>query len=208
MKNKLISKIFILLSTLIFVSCLEVETTINISNNKSGVWILKYRIMQEASYITPGNELQGYNYFPVSEEELVNRIDNIAGLELISFSSVNTIFYTEFLTEMSFDSTNNIQDFFNNYTNNILFTMDYTEPDILKMVLNNPFPEADSTETINLITGLYSDKNISITVVLPGIVTESNQGLLSENPSEAKMNITLVQVFNITEPLDWIVKYE
>ena len=208
MKNKIIIKLSIVLLTLFFVSCLEVETTINVSSNSSGVWVLKYQIMQEASYITPGSELRGYNYFPLSEEDLRNRIDSIEGLNLITFSSEKTIFYTEFLVEMNFISTDEIEKFFNNYTNNILFTMDLTESGIFEMIINNPFPEANSTDTLNIISGLYFDKTINITMVLPGIVTDSNQGFLSENPSEANFSITITDVFNLEEPINWVLKYE
>ncbi|MCK5153132.1 MAG: hypothetical protein KAQ93_02135 [Spirochaetales bacterium] len=206
MKNIKIS--VLLLISLLFVSCLEVETTITISDNQSGIWSLEYRIMQEATYLTPGDELKGYNYFPLTEIELKNRINGIAGLNIISISSKNTIIYTEFIVEIEFDSINDIQFFFNTYTDNSLFNINLTEDGLFEMIINNPFPEADSTDTINLISGLYFDKNINITIILPGIVKESNQGLLSENPSEANFSLTILDLINISEPIEWIVQYE
>ncbi len=209
MKKNITFKIsIILLASLLFISCLELDTTISISNNKSGIWVLNYRVMQEASYLSPGIELSGFNYFPLSEPELKGRIDSIAGLEIISISSNTNIIYTEFLVEISFESTNDIQFFFNTYSDNVLFTIDVTEDGKFEMTFNNPFPEAGSTETLKLISGLYYEKKINITVVLPGIVTESNQGLLSDNPSEANLEIPVPDFFNIDESINWVVKYE
>lgn len=209
MKNKLNIKLtIILLASVLFISCLEIDTTINFSNDNSGLWVLNYKVMQETAYLTPGTELRGFNYFPLSEEDIKDRIDGIAGLEIISISSNSNIIYKEFFVEISFENTNDIQFFFNTYSENILYTINLAEDGVFEMIINNPFPEAENTDTLNLISGLYSDKKINIAVVLPGIVKESNQGVLSDNPSEANLNLTIKEVFNITEPINWVVKYE
>lgn len=209
MNYRIIIKLLIILSiSLISISCLEVETTINISTNLSGTWILKYRIMQEASFITPGTELRGYNYLPVSEKELQNRIAEIQGLDLVSFNSETSIIYTEYLVEMKFDNTDNIQFFFNSYVDNVFLNINLEDEGNFVMLLNNPFPDAADTDTLNLISSLYSDKNLNITIRLPGIVTETYPGLLVENPSEANLNLTIPELFNMTVPVKWIIKYE
>ncbi|MDA3939580.1 MAG: hypothetical protein PF693_09755, partial [Spirochaetia bacterium] len=94
-KTKIYLKyIIVIILTFFLLSCLEIETRIEINDDLSGVWTLNYKIMQEASYITPGNELFGYNYFPSNEAEFLNRIEGISGLEILSFSTENTILYT------------------------------------------------------------------------------------------------------------------
>lgn len=209
MKNIVILKITsLLLSSFLFLSCLDVETIINVSDDKSGVWILKYRIMQEASFLTPGEELKGYNYFPASEAEIIDRIDGIGGLDLISVTLLKTIVFTEFVVEMNFKNTNDIQIFFNTYTDNALFNIGFPNEGVFEFVLNNPFPGGNNTDTLNLIFGLYSKNTVNITIILPGIVKESNQGFLSEDPAEANLSLTIDEIFNISESIEWIVQYE
>jgi len=209
MKYKTFFKLLIIvLTSVMFSSCLEVETTINFSNNLSGTWILKYRIMQEVSYITPGTELSGYNYFPLSETELHERIAGVQGLALESLKTETNIMYTEYLVEMKFNSIDNIQSFFNNYVDNKFLTISVKDDGNFEMDINNPFPKSKNAETLNLISSLYSDKNINISVVFPGIVTESDPGLLTENPSEANLILTISELFKRAEPVKWIIKYE
>ncbi|MDA3939409.1 MAG: hypothetical protein PF693_08880, partial [Spirochaetia bacterium] len=88
------------------------------------------------------------------------------------------------------------------------FSIDLTEEGIFKLVIFNPFPEIISSETLNLFSELYSNKSADIIVSLPGVVKESNRGLLSDNPLEASYNIKIVDTFNLTEPDEWIVIYE
>ena len=208
MKSEILFKIIIiLLVSLIFISCLDVETSINISNNLSGTWILKYKIMQEASYITPGTELKGYNFLPLSEAGIVERIVETPGLELVSLKSETNIIYTEYYAEIDFDNSNTIQNFFNPYVNTQFLNITQEEG-TFEMLLYNPFPDSIDADTLNLFSSLYSDKNVNISIILPGIVTESNPGLLVENPSETNINLTIPELFNLTEPIKWIIKYE
>lgn len=209
MKNIIFLKlIIILIISLVFISCLEIETEIVIKEDKSGTWTLQYRIMQEAAFITPGNELSGYNYFPLDETEFRRRVDGISGLEIISLSLEKTIMYIQIISEMKFDTTNDIQFFFNTFSNNPLISINHEEKGIFELEIFNPFPGADNKETLDLFSGLYSNKSIEIAVILPGLVTESNKGFLSENTQEAVISLTVLETFNITDSYNWIVNYE
>ena len=209
MKNKRVNKIaIILIVSLIFISCLEVETTININKDRTGTWFLTYRLQQETSFITPGDELGKYNYFPLNELEIIDRIDSIDGLEMNSITSNSTILFTEFLVEMNFTDINYIQLFFNNFTDIPLIDISLADEETFTLKINNPFPEAVSSDSLNLISGLYSDNTMGITILLPGLVTKSSQGLLSENTSEAKIEIKIIDTFQLTESFEWIINYE
>ncbi len=209
MKIFQIKKLYvILLFSILFVSCLEVDTTIEIKKDNSGIWILQYRIMQEASYITPGSELSGYNYFPLNEADIKNRIDSISGLNLISINTEKTIVYNQYTIEMIFNNTGNIQSFFNNFANIDLINISSEDNGSFKLVINKPIPGNVDTETYNLMDALYKNSTIKIKVILPGIVTESNKGLLEENPAEASLEIKTLDTLQFTDPFEWNVKYE
>ncbi len=209
MKIFQIKKIYvILLFSILFVSCLEVDTTIEIKKDNSGIWILQYRIMQEASYITPGSELSGYNYFPLNEADVNKRIDSIPGLTLISINTVKTIVYNQYTIEMNFNNTGNIESFFNNFADIDLINISTGDNGSFKLVINKPVPGNIDSDTYSLMNALYRDSTIKIKVILPGIVTESNKGLLEENPAEANMEIKTLDTLQFTDPFEWIVKYE
>ena len=209
MKNIIFVKFMtILIISLMFISCLEIETEILIEDDQSGTWTLGYRIMQEAVFITPGNEFSGYNYFPQEEIEFRRRVDDISGLEIISLSLEETIFYTQITSKMKFNTTNDIQFFFNTFSENPLISINQAENGIFELEIFNPFPYADNKETLDLFSGLYSNKSIEIAVILPGLVTDSNKGFLSENTQKAVISLTVPETLNITDSYKWIVNYE
>jgi hypothetical protein len=207
-QNIIKKTILLLILPFILISCLEIDTTINLEEDNSGSWSLMYRIMQEALYITPGNELEGYNYFPSDETEIRERIDAVSGLDLISLSTNTTILYNEFRVEMSFNSLNTIELFFNNFTSNNLIEIILEDTGEWNLIINSPFSRTDNIEGYNLISSLYPNKTARITVFLPGIVTQSNQGLLADDPSTASVSVKIVDILNLTEPFLWIVNYE
>jgi len=209
MKKIIFLKLITILSiSLLFISCLEIETEIAIDEDQSGTWTLQYRIMQKAAFITPGNQLSGYNYFPLDEIEFRRRVDGIPGLDIISLSIEETILYTQFTSKMGFDTTNDIQFFFNTFSDNPLISINYEEKGLFELDIFNPFPGADNKETFDLFSGLYSNKSIEIAVILPGLVTGSYKGFLSENTQEAVISLTVLETLNITDPYKWIVNYE
>ena len=209
MKISQINKLYvILLFSIMLVSCLEVDTTIDIKKDFSGTWILQYRIMQEASYITPGSDLSGYNYFPLNEADIKNRINSIPGLTLISITKETTIVYNQYTIEMNFNNTGNIQSFFNNFTDINLITINSEDNGSFRLVINKPVPGDINADTYRIMNALYKDSTIKIKVILPGVVTESNKGLLEENPSEANLEIKTMDTLQFTDPFEWIVTYE
>ena len=210
MKNIfLINKIYVItLFSLLFVSCLEIDTTIDIKKDNSGTWILQYRIMQEASYITPGSELSGYNYFPLNETDIKDRINSIPGLDLLSVSTLRTLAYNQYTIEMNFNNTGNIESFFNNFTDINLVNISLEDNGYFKLTLKKPVLGDIDPDTLGIMNALYKDSTIKVTIILPGIVTESNKGLLSDNPSEAALNIKTLDTLQFTEPFEWIVTYD
>jgi len=209
MKNKRINQLAVILTvSLMFVSCLEVETTVNINKDRTGTWSLNYKLLQEASFITPGDELSLYNYFPLNELEITDRINSIDGLEVISINSNSTILFTEFLIEIKFTDIKDIQLFFNNFTDIPLIDINLADEEAFTLKINNPFPNAVPSDLLNLISDLYSDNTMDITIKLPGLVTKSSQGLLSDNPSEAKIEMKIIDTFKLTESFEWIINYE
>ena len=109
----MIKKQFLLVFISIFlISCLEVDSSIDIKKDGTGIWNLQYKISQEALYVTPGLEFSGFNYFPKNENEIKKRISETAGLELLRVSVSETAGYSEYSARMSFKNTDNIESFF------------------------------------------------------------------------------------------------
>lgn len=205
----MINKMLILIiMSILLISCLEVDSVITLKEDSTGVWNIQYRISQEAAFITPGLEFSGFNYFPVNEDELKKRSSEIAGLELLDVSSKETPEFIEFSARMSFLNTDNIELFFNNYTVNSVVEISSEENGVFRLTLGKPFNSEIDQDTIRLLSALYSKNIVKIVVELPGIVTESSTGRLSEDPQQAGLELRTTEIVTMSEPIEWIVNYE
>ncbi len=200
--------VLLLLISILFISCLDVESEITIGDNGTGQWMLKYRIPQEVLYITPGNELSGFNYFPSNEKGVIERINSIPGLVLIDISSRETVDFVEINTLISFTSTDLIESFFNNYIEEAILNIDSGNRGEFVITIKTPFRRKLDSDTLSIISALYSKSVMNITVDLPGIVTESSAGLLAENPNRANFEFRFLDLLLSEEPLQWRVNYE
>lgn len=205
MINKLLILIII---SILLISCLEVDSVITLKENGTGVWNLQYRISQEAAFITPGLEFSGFNYFPLNEDDLRKRTNEITGLELINVSSKETPEFIEFNAEMSFLNTGNIASFFNDQAASPLVVISSDEDGLFKLKIENPYMQDIDQDTLRLLSALYSNNMINIVVELPGIVTDSSTGRLSEDPQQAGLEMRTTEIITLLEPLEWIINYE
>ncbi len=205
----MIKKILIpIIISILFISCLEVDSKININEGSTGLWSLQYRISQEAVFITPGLEFNGFNYFPVNEEDLIKRINEITCLEIISISSKETTDFIEISVEMSFGDIENIESFFNNYSESPIVQINREDEGVLRFIIENPFDSDIDQETLELLSALYSRNMIKIVTAIPGIVTDSSTGVLSEDPGEAAWEIGITEIITLSDPAEWIINYE
>ncbi|MCK5197726.1 MAG: hypothetical protein KAR21_05210 [Spirochaetales bacterium] len=205
----MINKMLILMiMSILLISCLEVDSVITLKDDGTGIWNIQYRISQEAALITPGLEFSGFNYFPVNEDKLRKRTSEIAGLELLDVSSKETPEFIEFSVEMSFLDTDNIELFFDKYTVNSVVEISSEENGVFKLTLGKPFNSEIDQDTLRLLSALYSKNIVNIVVELPGIVTESSTGRLSEDPQQAGLELRTTEIITMSEPLEWIVNYE
>ena len=206
MINKLLILIILLL---VLTSCLEVDTIIDLKEDGTGTWSLQYKISQEAAFITPGLEFSGFNYFPVNEDDLRKRIGEIEGLELLQVSIEETANFTKYSAEMSFLNTDNIESFFNNFTENRLVEIMSDEEDgVFILTIEKPYISEIDQDTHRLLSALYSSKMIKVIVGFPGIITDLNTGILSEDPGEARLEIETIKIVTMSEPIEWIIYYE
>ena len=205
----MIIKQFILIVLAIsLISCIEVDSLIDIKEDGTGVWNLQYRISQEASFLTPGLEFSGFNYFPQNEDELRKRTSEIPGLELLQVSVKETAEFIEYSARMSFLNTDNIELFFTNYAENSLVEISSEEDGLFRLTIENPYGSEIDQDTLKLLSALYSNKMINIVVAFSGIVTNSSTGILSEDPGKAAFEIKTMDVLTMVEPASWIINYE
>lgn len=203
-----IKQYILIVLSISLISCIEVDSLIDIKEDGTGVWNLQYRLSQEASFITPGLEFSGFNYFPQNEDELRKRTSEIAGLELLQVSAKETYEFIEYSIEMSFLNTDNIESFFTNYAENSLVEINSEEDGVFRLTIENPYRSEINQDTLKLLSALYSSKTFNIVVVFPGIVINSSTGILSENPRMAAYEMKIIDALTMVEPVSWIINYE
>ncbi len=205
----MIKKQLVLIFISIFlISCLEVDSSIAIKKDGTGIWDLQYRISQEAIYITPGLEFSGFNYFPTNENEIRKRINEIMGLGLLQISVRETADFSEFYTRMSFQNTDDIKSFLSNSEEKSLVEISSDNDGSFSLKIKNIYIPEINQDTLKLLSALYPKKMINIIVSFPGIVTDSSTGFLSKDPEKAAFEMRTIDALTTEEPVIWTINYE
>ena len=104
MKRFLKAGIFLVLGSILFSSCMGMETTIVINNENSGTVTAEYRLSEELVNFGALEANKSLLPVPLSKADLENSLASAKGLKLVSWSSSKNGTDTLVKTVISFDS--------------------------------------------------------------------------------------------------------
>ena len=198
---------FLLSTVFLLSSCLDSTIAIKLNKDLSGSLEADYTISGESEYVSSDLINMRYEYLPVDGTSLKRIADGTTGITLDSFKQTRT--GNNLLDSLAVHFTR-LQDIekLSGYTGEIkILSLAETIPGILKITLTNPLDKNISSKTLQLLSALYSNRKINISIKVSGFITNTDRGALAENPSVAVYDLPLMKLLRSSEPIVWTITY-
>lgn len=199
--------LFVIAVSMISSSCLDSNIEISFNRNFSGTVSISYNISGETEYISSDLVKITYQYLPVDGDTIKKITDNVEGLTLDSYKRTQTGKGSVINIATRFTKAEDIEKIFGYEDGIKSLSIQNSVPGILKVILKNPLSPEISAQTLNLLNALYDDRNINITVRVPGLVTDADIGALTEDPEVAFLKIPLSRILMEKDRIVWTVRY-
>ncbi len=199
--------LFVTAVSMIFSSCLDSNIEISFNRNFSGTVSISYNISGETEYISSDLVEITYQYLPVDGDTIKKITDNAEGLTLDSYKRTQTGKGSVINIATRFTKAEDIEKIFGYEDGIKSLSIQNSAPGIFKVILKNPLSSEISAQTLNLLNALYDDRNINITVRVPGFVTDADIGALTEDPAVAFLQIPLSRILAEKDRIVWTVRY-
>ncbi len=170
--------IFILIVFAFFLSsCLTVNSDLRISGQGRGSLVLDYRVSKKAAGIqrdsTPDGRLIP---LPLNQNEFRQKADALSGLSITSLSSSEDPNYIYIESVISFDTLQDLSSFLG------IPMRIMQEGDVTRLSVTLADPEYPvSLESRNIISSVFDDDTLSLSLTVDGTVTSVNRGQTGPN---------------------------
>ncbi len=198
---------FLLLSVLLFSSCLDSTVSIKLNKDLSGSLEAMYTISGESEYVSSDLVTMKYEYLPVDGATLKRIADETDGITLNSFKQTRTGNNLLDTLTVHFTHLKDIEKL-SGYTGEVkILSLSEKTAGVLKVTLRNPLDKDISSKTLQLLTALYSKQKIHISIKVSGFITNTDKGALAEDPSVAVYDLPLMELLQSANPIVWTITY-
>ncbi len=198
---------FLLSTVFLLYSCLDSTVSIKLNKDLSGSLEAVYTISGESEYVSSDLVNMRYEYLPVDGTSLKGIADGTTEITLDSFKQTrkgNNLLDT---LAVHFTRLQDIEKL-SGYTGKVkILSLTEKIPGILKITLKNPLDKNISSKTLQLLTALYSNRKINISIKVSGFITNTDRGALAEDPSVAVYDLPLMELLRSSEPIVWTITY-
>ena len=192
-----ISSVIIFL--LITVSCIGIDTEINFKDSQSGTVKIKYRVSKMVIKTAEIDSDSSFLPLPIEEKDFREKAAENNGLTLVSFKKEDTgeeIFIT---AEYSFENIESL----NAAAGSGGETVITVERKLGRTVYSHRIYSGNNgnidTETMQVITDLFSRYPVKITVITPSDIKDLNRG--SSQNNRAEIDMTVPEILSSEEPV-------
>ena len=201
--NKTIVKIIkasaVILLLIITVSCIGIETEINFKDDKSGTLIMKYRVSKMVVKTAEIDSDSSFLPLPVEEKDFISKADENNGLTLTSFKKEETEDDVFITAEYSFTDIESLNAAAGSGGDPVI-TVDRK---LGKTVYTHQLYPGNNgnidTETMQVVSDLYSTYPVKITVIAPSDIKDINMG--SSKNNRAEIDMTVPEILSSEEPV-------
>jgi hypothetical protein len=212
--------IIILISILLFASCMGAESKIKIKNDGSGHISFTYRISQMLLNMGEAGEEEGDMGesegeedsdvpLPITKEDFQKNVEGIEGLKLIDVTQTETEKDLIITAELEFDDVEILSqsETFSEWP------VTFEKKDntyVYRQVLSEGVGEGDPNmdeETISMVESMFEGYEFIFSLETPSPVKEYNIGKLSADKKTVTYTIAIADMMRVKEKLEFTVKW-
>lgn len=198
---------FIFISMISLSSCIESNIKITMRNNFSGTAEVSHVISGKSEYVSSDLTALKYQFLPIDEESLrqITAQNNTLVLNNYTYEeggSASTVSFS-----IDFTAPEEIEKLTSSDGTAPLLRISRPENGKITVNLHSPFTGGTDEKTKSLLQALYGDNSLVFSITIPGFITSTNIGELTEDPSSALLKLTFGQLLDNTEDIIWILEY-
>ena len=183
----------------LFTSCIGIETVIQLKNENSGEVSIKYMVSKMVLNTAGIDEDNSFLPLPVDEKDFAEKADGNDNLRLISYKKEENDEQLFINVKYAFDDISGLNAIMSNSDGeNITVSKKINSTVFIQKLYNGNGGKIDQ-ETLDVISDLFSNYPVKITLIAPSDIKETNMGTFSNNKSELSM--TLPEVLSSEEPV-------
>ena len=207
-KNRYPAIVFLVLSTLLLSSCLDIEAIISVNDNGSGTLRMNYSVSAFAVNLGRIESEQKLLALPLLQQDFERAVQQIDGLILQSYEIMETEKSTDISVALSFSNIESLSRLFS--------TQEIRDPVTLETVGNGRAfrvfiyqgsPEEPEEDIIMLYETLFEENSISITCTFPREVRSANLGTYSVDRRSVTFDKALLEIITSRDPIVWEILY-
>ncbi len=197
---------FICISIIFLSSCIESNVKITIRNNFSGTAEVSYVVSGKSEYVSSDLTALRYQFLPIDEESLrkITAQNNTLVLKNYTYKEGGSASTVDF--SIDFTAPEEIEKLASEGTVPLL-RISRPENGNITVNLHSPFSGGTDEKTKALLKALYGDNSLVFSITIPGFITSTNIGELTEDPSSALLKLSFGQLLDNTEDIIWILEY-
>ncbi len=198
---------FVPFLVLLISSCMDSTVSITLNKDLSGTLKAHYRISGESEYVSSDLVAMKYEYLPVNGDYLKRLADENAGIVLSSYKKTQS--GGDVLVDMTvlFSKPADIEKISGYKGKTKILSLLHPSPGVIRIVFRNPLSRRVSAKTLRLLSALYSDRKINMSVKVAGFITNTDRGRLAEDPSVALFSFPVMTLLKERTPLVWTLTY-
>ncbi len=204
MKHKIL---ILILSVIILSGCLESRVSVVINRDFSGEVEINYSVSGESEYVSSDLSTMKYQFIPIDENSIRQITDRDDGLILKKYERTDRGIETSIIISAGFSSLDKIEKLSKIDGDAALLRISLPSEGNIRVAIRNPFSEETSDQTAALLEALYEDKILDFKIKVPGFLTSTNIGELTNDPAEAELRLTFKQLVESTSDIIWDLKY-
>ena len=197
--NKIVKAAVITIMLILTVSCISIETEIKFSDNNSGTVKLKYRVSKMVVKTSEIDSDSSFLPLPLEEKDFIAKAAENDSLSLVSFKREESSDEVFISAEFSFSDIDGLNAVAGSAAEPVITVDKKLTKTIYTHLLYPGSNNNIDTETMQVITDLYSNYPVKITVIAPSDIKTVNMGNAQNNKAEIQM--TIPEILSSEEPV-------
>ncbi len=188
-------------------SCIEGNVDITVNRDLSGTVNVDLLVAGESRYVSSDLSSLNYQFIPLTENAVNDIVNRNAGLRLVSYSETSAGENVSVKYRVDAEKISSAG-LLSGYEDGIkTLNIDLPEKGKVRIVLKNPVRDKMSVRTRKLLSSLYRDRTLVISVKVPGFITSTDIGELSEDPSVAVLKVKVTEFMASGKDKIWNIIY-